>query len=161
MLPRHLLRYKLINFLLSKFCSSSRACRHGRYDQNLGVVLLNHGGRQLDFARSRIEPLDNSSRSAASPPNDRFQLFIDEGVRRATDALETVALGATAGAYLKRMDVVLTSSHTPFQWGQVDDSCMRSRRMASMESITPSRFCRSVAWPSDFYLSQLLISVLF
>jgi L-lactate dehydrogenase (cytochrome) len=30
-------------------------------------------------------------------PNDNFLLFVDGGVRRATDVLKAVALGATAG----------------------------------------------------------------
>jgi L-lactate dehydrogenase (cytochrome) len=74
------------------------------YDQNLaGVVLSNHGGRQLDFARSGIEVLVEvvekfKEKRGITFPNDRFQLFVDGGVRRATDVLKAVALGATAGA---------------------------------------------------------------
>lgn len=81
------------------------------YDQNLaGVVLSNHGGRQLDFARSGIEVLVEvvekfKEKRGTTFPNARFQLFVDGGVRRATDVLKAVALGATAGAYLKRVDV--------------------------------------------------------
>lgn len=30
-------------------------------------------------------------------PNEKFQLFVDGGVRRATDVIKAVALGATAG----------------------------------------------------------------
>lgn len=30
-------------------------------------------------------------------PNEKFQLFVDGGVRRATDVLKAIALGATAG----------------------------------------------------------------
>ncbi|KAH9955030.1 FMN-dependent dehydrogenase-domain-containing protein [Russula dissimulans] len=72
------------------------------YDQNLaGVVLSNHGGRQLDFARSGIEVLVEvvekfKEKRGIAFPNDRFQLFVDGGVRRATDVLKAVALGATA-----------------------------------------------------------------
>jgi len=72
------------------------------YDQNLaGVVLSNHGGRQLDFARSGIEVLVEvvekfKEKRGITFPNDRFQLFVDGGVRRATDVLKAVALGATA-----------------------------------------------------------------
>jgi L-lactate dehydrogenase (cytochrome) len=95
------------------------------YDQNLiGVVLSNHGGRQLDFARSGIEVLVEvvekfKEKRGITFPNNRFQLFVDGGVRRATDVLKAVALGATAGAYPKRMDDkregldILCS----FQWG--------------------------------------------
>jgi len=72
------------------------------YDQNLaGVVLSNHGGRQLDFARSGIEVLVEvvtklKEKRGLDFPNDKFQLFVDGGVRRATDVLKAVALGATA-----------------------------------------------------------------
>jgi L-lactate dehydrogenase (cytochrome) len=78
------------------------------YDQNLaGVVLSNHGGRQLDFARSGIEVLVEvvekfKEKRGVTFPNDRFQLFVDGGVRRATDVLKAIALGATAGASPER-----------------------------------------------------------
>ncbi|KAF9777861.1 FMN-dependent dehydrogenase-domain-containing protein [Thelephora terrestris] len=72
------------------------------YDRGLaGVVLSNHGGRQLDFARSGIEVLvevtrELKARRGLSFPNEKFQLFVDGGVRRATDVIKAVALGATA-----------------------------------------------------------------
>ncbi|KZV66454.1 hypothetical protein PENSPDRAFT_755719 [Peniophora sp. CONT] len=72
------------------------------YDQGLaGVVLSNHGGRQLDFARSGLEVLVEvvqkfKEKRGITFPNPKFQLFIDGGVRRATDVLKAVALGATA-----------------------------------------------------------------
>lgn len=67
-----------------------------------GVVLSNHGGRQLDFARSGIEVLVEvvaklKERRGLSLPNEKFQLFVDGGVRRATDVIKAIALGATAG----------------------------------------------------------------
>ena len=73
------------------------------YDRGLaGVVLSNHGGRQLDFARSGIEVLvevtrELKARRGLSFPNENFQLFVDGGVRRATDVIKAIALGATAG----------------------------------------------------------------
>ncbi|KAH8087799.1 FMN-dependent dehydrogenase-domain-containing protein [Cristinia sonorae] len=72
------------------------------YDQGLaGVVLSNHGGRQLEFSRSGIEVLVEvveklGEKRGLSFPNEKFQLFVDGGVRRATDVLKAVALGATA-----------------------------------------------------------------
>ncbi|KAF8648521.1 hypothetical protein AX16_006226 [Volvariella volvacea WC 439] len=72
------------------------------YDAGMaGVVLSNHGGRQLDFARSGIEILvevvrELGARRGLKFPNEKFQLFVDGGVRRATDVLKAVALGATA-----------------------------------------------------------------
>ena len=74
------------------------------YDRGLaGVVLSNHGGRQLDFARSGLEILVEvveklGEKRGVRFPNARFQLFVDGGVRRATDVIKAVALGATAGA---------------------------------------------------------------
>ena len=66
------------------------------------MVLSNHGGRQLDFARSGIEVLVEvvvhlKEKRGLSFPNEKFQLFVDGGVRRATDVIKAVALGATAG----------------------------------------------------------------
>ncbi|KAF8584286.1 hypothetical protein K439DRAFT_1633670 [Ramaria rubella] len=67
-----------------------------------GIVLSNHGGRQLDFAPSGIEILIQvveklKSELGMTLPNPDFQIFVDGGVRRATDVLKAVALGATAG----------------------------------------------------------------
>ncbi|KAK2463103.1 hypothetical protein APHAL10511_004758 [Amanita phalloides] len=72
------------------------------FDRGLaGVVLSNHGGRQLDFARSGIEVLVEvvtklGDKRGLKFPNDKFHLFVDGGVRRATDVLKAIALGATA-----------------------------------------------------------------
>lgn len=68
------------------------------------MVLSNHGGRQLDFARSGIEILAEcvkhlKEKRGLTFPNEKFQLFVDGGVRRATDVLKAIALGATAGEY--------------------------------------------------------------
>ena len=74
------------------------------YDAGLaGVVLSNHGGRQLEFSRSAIEVLaevvrELGRRRGLAFPNERFQVFVDGGVRRANDVLKAIALGATAGA---------------------------------------------------------------
>lgn len=67
-----------------------------------GVVLSNHGGRQLEFARSGIEVLVEvveklGEKRGLHFPNEKFQVFVDGGVRRATDVLKAIALGATAG----------------------------------------------------------------
>jgi L-lactate dehydrogenase (cytochrome) len=73
-----------------------------------GVVLSNHGGRQLDFARSGIEVLVEvveklRQKRGLMFPNERFQLFVDGGVRRASDVLKAIALGATAGQCRHRL----------------------------------------------------------
>jgi hypothetical protein len=105
------------------------------YDLGLaGIVLSNHGGRQLDFARSGIEILVEvvnkfKEKRGIFFPNDRFQLFVDGGVRRATDVLKAVALGATAGTsqcfeiFETRFNLISV------QWALADHSYMRFPRM--------------------------------
>jgi L-lactate dehydrogenase (cytochrome) len=70
------------------------------YDAGVqGIVLSNHGGRQLDTARSGIENLVevvDALKTRGPWPNPNFEVFIDGGVRRASDVLKALALGAKA-----------------------------------------------------------------
>ncbi|KAF4553683.1 FMN-dependent dehydrogenase-like protein 3 [Elsinoe fawcettii] len=60
-----------------------------------GVVLSNHGGRQLDTARSGIEILaEVSPELRRLGLENRIELYIDGGVRRATDIIKALCLGA-------------------------------------------------------------------
>lgn len=60
-----------------------------------GVVLSNHGGRQLDTARSGIEVLAEVMPALRERGWDkRIEVFVDGGVRRATDILKAICLGA-------------------------------------------------------------------
>jgi len=68
-----------------------------------GIVLSNHGGRQLDGAPSPISMLPSVVKALTShghlgPRADgtKFEIMVDGGVRRATDVLKAVAMGATA-----------------------------------------------------------------
>lgn len=56
-----------------------------------GVVVSNHGGRQLDGAVSTIEVLPEFVAAAAG----KIPVLIDSGFRSGTDVLKAVALGAT------------------------------------------------------------------
>ena len=65
------------------------------------MVLSNHGGRQLDTARSGIEILEDVVQALdRHVGRDRwrghFELYVDGGIRRATDIFKAVAMGATA-----------------------------------------------------------------
>ena len=57
-----------------------------------GIVLSNHGGRQLDSAISGVELLP----AVAAELRDRATIFVDGGFRRGSDVLKAVALGAHA-----------------------------------------------------------------
>jgi len=57
-----------------------------------GVVMSDHGGRQLDSAVSPLEMLPEARRLVS--PN--FTILVDGGIRRGSDVLKAVALGADA-----------------------------------------------------------------
>lgn len=57
-----------------------------------GVVISNHGGRQLDGALASIECLP----AIAAVAKGKLTLLLDSGVRRGTDILKACALGADA-----------------------------------------------------------------
>ncbi|KAI6247636.1 L-lactate dehydrogenase (cytochrome) [Erysiphe necator] len=60
-----------------------------------GVVLSNHGGRQLDFARSAIEILAEVMPALRELRlESKIEVYIDGGVRRATDIIKALCLGA-------------------------------------------------------------------
>ena len=60
-----------------------------------GVVLSNHGGRQLDFARSGVEVLaETMPILRARGLEDKIDVFVDGGIRRATDIIKALCLGA-------------------------------------------------------------------
>jgi 4-hydroxymandelate oxidase len=54
------------------------------------VVVSNHGGRQLDTAPATCEVLPH----IADTVSDRCEVYVDGGIRRGSDALKAIALGA-------------------------------------------------------------------
>lgn len=60
-----------------------------------GVVLSNHGGRQIDYSRAPIEVLAEVMPILREKGLDKnFDIFIDGGVKRGTDVLKALCLGA-------------------------------------------------------------------
>ena len=57
-----------------------------------GVVVSNHGGRQLDGAIASLEALPE----VVDAVGDRMEVYLDGGVRRGTDVVMALALGARA-----------------------------------------------------------------
>ena len=56
------------------------------------IILSNHGGRQLDYAASPVSLLAEVKAAVG----DRIEIILDGGVRRGTDVLKALALGAQA-----------------------------------------------------------------
>lgn len=57
-----------------------------------GLIVSNHGGRQLDTAPATIKALPEIVAAAG----DKIDILIDGGIRRGTDVLKALALGAKA-----------------------------------------------------------------
>jgi len=57
-----------------------------------GVVVSNHGGRQLDGAQATLDVLPEIVAAVGS----RTEILLDGGVRRGTDVIKAIALGARA-----------------------------------------------------------------
>jgi 4-hydroxymandelate oxidase len=57
-----------------------------------GIIVSNHGGRQLDTTPTSIEMLPQ----IAEAVGDKLEILIDGGIRRGTDILKALALGAKA-----------------------------------------------------------------
>lgn len=67
-----------------------------------GVIVSNHGGRQVEGAIASLDALP----PIAEAVGDRVPILLDSGIRRASDVLKAVALGAK-GVLLGR----------PYMWG--------------------------------------------
>ncbi|KAJ2027561.1 Hydroxyacid oxidase 1 [Coemansia sp. S610] len=57
-----------------------------------GIVVSNHGGRQLDTVPATIDVLEEVCRAV----DGRIEVYLDGGVRRGTDVFKALALGARA-----------------------------------------------------------------
>ena len=57
-----------------------------------GVIVSNHGGRQLDYAVGSLDALPG----VVAAVGDTAEIYLDGGVRRGTDVIKALALGAKA-----------------------------------------------------------------
>ncbi|SAL96812.1 hypothetical protein [Absidia glauca] len=65
------------------------ACQHGV----AGIIVSNHGGRQLDGCPATLEVLPEIVDACK---NTKVEVFIDGGIRKGTDVFKAIALGAKA-----------------------------------------------------------------
>ncbi len=79
-----------------------------------GVIVSNHGGRNLDTTPATIEALP----AVAAAVGDRLTVLLDSGVRRGTDVVKALALGAQA---------VLIGR--PYLWGLAVDGAAGVQRV--------------------------------
>ena len=79
-----------------------------------GIIVSNHGGRQLDGAVPSIEALPE----VIAAVDGRCEVYLDGGIRRGTDVLKALALGARA---------VLIGR--PILWGLAVDGAAGARRV--------------------------------
>ncbi|SCZ91837.1 BZ3500_MvSof-1268-A1-R1_Chr5-3g08169 [Microbotryum saponariae] len=95
-----------------------------------GVILSNHGGRQLDSVRSPLDTLLEIRRIDPTLLTD-LEVYVDGGVRRGTDVLKALCLGAR-GVGLGR----------PFLYAQTaygEDGVVRAVRIMEEEILTGMR----------------------
>jgi 4-hydroxymandelate oxidase len=100
-----------------------------------GVIVSNHGGRQLDTAPAAIEAVA----AIADAVGDRAEVIVDGGIRRGVDVVKAIALGARA-----------VQIGRPIVWGLVVDG---EEGVADVLSLLHDEFdlamalcgCRSVS----------------
>lgn len=110
---RGLSRLPLVIKGLVRADDARRAVEHGA----AGIVVSNHGGRQLDTAVATLRVLPD----IASAVRDRATVLLDGGIRRGTDVLKALALGAH-GVMVGR----------PVLWGLAVDGEAGARRVLEL-----------------------------
>jgi hypothetical protein len=82
-------------------------------------VLSNHGGRQIDFARSGVEILLEvvTAFKAAGIGRDEVELYIDGGIRRGTDIFKVLGHEGGFVDIHSRADYVCLGGSSFIQFG--------------------------------------------
>lgn len=107
-----------------------------------GIVVSNHGGRQLDGAPATLDVLPE----IVAAVGDRVEIYLDGGVRRGSDIVKAVALGARAVCIGR-----------PYIWGLAADG---TRGVARVIEILRSEFDLAMALTGKTSISQLDQSVI-
>jgi len=112
-----------------------------------GIIVSNHGGRNLDTLPATIDALPR----IAEQVEGRFPILIDSGIRRGTDILKAVALGASA-VMIGRPTLYGLASAGPEGVSRVIQILRREFEMAMALTgkTSLSEIDRSVLWEQPF-----------
>lgn len=111
------------------------AIRHGAD----GVIISNHGGRQLDGVPSTLDAL----RSCAPVAKGKIPIAIDGGIRRGSDIFKALALGADF-CFLGRIPIWGLAVRILFSWAHQIGFL---KYLPTCHSITAKK---GLSWPSKF-----------
>ena len=109
-----------------------------------GIVVSNHGGRQLDGTVTSIEALPEVVEAVAG----RCEVYLDGGIRRGTDILKALALGARA---------VLVGR--PILWGLVVDGASGVQQVLSILHTELERAMKLAGCPTIASINRALVKV--
>jgi len=107
-----------------------------------GIIVSNHGGRQLDGAVTSIEALPEIAEAVAG----RCEVYMDGGIRRGTDVLKALALGAHA---------VLVGR--PVLWGLTVDGADGVRQVLEILYTELERAMKLVGCPQLSSINHALV----
>jgi L-lactate dehydrogenase (cytochrome) len=99
-----------------------------------GIVLSNHGGRQLDGSRSAFDQLDEIVQAVG----DRLDVMIDGGIQRGSHVLKALSLGAKAvglGRYYLFALAAAGQAGIERALGQLQAEIVRDMRLMGARSI--------------------------
>jgi len=109
-----------------------------------GIIVSNHGGRQLDGAVTSIEALPEVVEAVAG----RCEVYMDGGIRRGTDILKALALGARA---------VLVGR--PILWGLAVDGARGVQQVLSILHTELERAMKLAGCPRLSSINRALVKV--
>lgn len=99
-----------------------------------GIVLSNHGGRQLDGSRTGFDQLDEIVQAVG----DRLDVMIDGGIQRGTHVLKALSLGAKAVGLGRFYLYALAAAGQPGierALGQLQAELMRGMRLMGARKV--------------------------
>jgi len=109
-----------------------------------GIIVSNHGGRQLDGTVTSIEALPEVVETVAG----RCEVYLDGGIRRGTDILKALALGARA---------VLVGR--PILWGLAVDGASGVHQVLSLLHTELERAMKLAGCPTIASINRSLVKL--